>query len=98
MRRRVIRVSPHQNAKVVSVLLAVAIIPFLLIMALVMSVTGPQLDQQGNPVEFPYVILLILPLFYLLFGYASIAFLCWVYNLLVRYVGGLEFDDEQGVV
>ncbi|WP_373034114.1 hypothetical protein [Sulfurovum sp.] len=95
MKTQIKRLSPHQNGKVFGILMAVASLIFILPMFLAMSFSMPHVDQQGNPVDFPRFIFLIMPFFYLIFGYISVVVGCFIYNLLVKYVGGIEFELED---
>lgn len=96
MKKQIKRLSPHQNAKVFSILMAVAVIPFLIPMFL-MVIFGPQpVDAQGNPIDgFPRFIFILFPLFYLVFGYISVAIGCAIYNFLAKRIGGFEFETAE---
>ena len=39
--------------------------------------------------------LIFIPVLYGLFGYLGGAFMAWLYNLVARWVGGLEFEVES---
>ena len=92
------RFSPHQNGKVFAVLMVVATVPLFVLMAVAMWFVGPQVDQQGNPVAFPVFMFLVLPFFYLIVGYITVAIMCALYNFFFRFVGGFEFElsGEEG--
>ncbi len=92
MKKQIKRLSPHQNGKVFGILMAVSSLVFLMPMFLMMSLTMPNVDQHGNPVDFPKFIFLIMPILYLIFGYVFTAIGCWIYNILVKYIGGIEFE------
>lgn len=92
MKSQIRRFPPHQNAKVFAVVMAACIIPFFIPMALMMSFTMPEIDQHGNPIEFPLMMFWIMPLFYLVFGYISVVIGCFIYNFLYRFVGGIEIE------
>ena len=94
MRIQVKRLSPHQNGKVFGAVMAVTSLFFLLPMFAMMSFSMPQIDQHGNPVNFPTFMILLMPLAYLIFGYISVAIGCLIYNFIVKYIGGIEFDVE----
>lgn len=95
MKKQIKRLSPHQNGKVFGVLMAASSLIFLLPMFLMMSLSMPSVDQHGNPVDFPKFIFLIMPVVYLVFGYVFVAIGCWIYNNLVKYIGGIEFVLED---
>lgn len=91
MKQQVARLSPHQNGKVFGVLAAVSSLIFLVPFVLLFSAFGP----HGGP---PTIMFLLMPLLYLVFGYVSVAIGCVIYNFLVNYTGGVEFEsrDVQG--
>lgn len=96
MKKQVKRLSPHQNAKVFALLMAVAVVPLMIPMML-MSMFGQQpLDPQGNPMPmFPGFMFILFPLFYLVFGYISVWFVCVIYNFLAKWVGGFEYEAHE---
>ena len=92
MKVQIRRLNPHQNAKVLAVLMAVGSLIFLVPFMLFASATAP---AEARP---PLLFLIGLPIGYLVFGYLSIVVACWLYNWLYRYIGGLEFEsgDAEG--
>jgi hypothetical protein len=97
MKQQIKQLSPHQNGKVFGVLMAVSSLVFILPLALLMTLSAPQVDQHGNPVNFPTFMLVLMPVFYLVFGYLSVAIGCAIYNFIAKYIGGIEFVlEEQG--
>ena len=96
MKKQITRLSPHQNAKVFSVLIAISVIPFLLLMLLVSQFSMSHLDTSGNPVQFfPPYLLIVFPLFYLIFGYISVYIGCTIYNFVSGKTGGFEYQSEE---
>lgn len=95
MKTQIKRLSPHQNAKVFSILMAISSLFFLIPMFMFMSLSMPPVDAHGNPVNFPLFTLLIMPIFYLVFGYLFVALGCLIYNFLVKFIGGIEFELED---
>lgn len=89
MKIRVQRFSPHQNAKVFAVLTAVTSLVFVVPFMLFASAVGPK--DSG----FPIFMVLLFPVFYLVFGYISVVIGCWVYNLLAKFTGGIEFESQS---
>jgi hypothetical protein len=91
MKTRISNLSPHQNGKVFAVLMTVTslifVVPFMLIVgAIVPKGAGPSIS---------IVMLIVMPLFYLVFGYISVAVGCWAYNLLAKFTGGIEFESQN---
>jgi hypothetical protein len=48
---------------------------------------------ESNP---PMLLVLLFPVFYLVFGYLSVVVGCWLYNVMFKYIGGIEYEAEQG--
>ena len=88
MKKQIERFSPHQNGKVFAVLMAVTSLVFLIPFALIAAVAMP--PGRGPSL----LVLILLPLFYLVFTYLSIASGCWVYNVMYKHIGGIEFESK----
>ena len=88
MKTRVHRFSPHQNAKVFAVLMAISSLIFVIPFMLFANFMAP----QGS--GFPAFMVLAFPVIYLVFGYIFVAIGCWVYNLLAQFTGGIEFETQ----
>ncbi|MEP6739988.1 MAG: hypothetical protein ABJA61_06385 [Caldimonas sp.] len=86
MKQQVARFSPHQNGKVIAVLMAVTSLIFILPFFLLASAFGA--NQAGMPIWAVF----ILPIIYLIFGYISVAIGCLLYNVVVPFVGGIEYE------
>lgn len=97
MKRQIKRLSPHQNGKVAGIMMAITTLPMFLIMIVPMTLMVPKVDQAGNPVDFgfPFIMFLIMPVFYLIFTYLFVAFGCWVYNIFYKLIGGFEFEFDE---
>ncbi|MCX7659732.1 MULTISPECIES: hypothetical protein [Caldimonas] len=89
MKRRIQRLSPHQNGKVAGLMMAlvslVILVPFMLILGGIMP--------HGE--RMPWLMVLILPVLYLVLGYIGTVLACWVYNLVAGWVGGIEYDAQE---
>ena len=86
MKKQVSRLSPHQNGKVVAVLLAsisiIILIPFLIFVNVTLPVNA----------RLPWSYILVAPGIYLTIGYLMIALGCVIYNFMFEYIGGIEFE------
>jgi hypothetical protein len=89
MKQQVTRLSPHQNGKVFAVLMAVGSLIFIVPFFLFIFATAP---VQARP---PMFLFLLMPVFYLVFGYISVVLGCALYNFMYRYVGGVEFEARS---
>ena len=93
MKIRISRLSIHQNAKVFAVLMALGSLVFVLPMFVGLFFAPPGVDARGNPVDsFSPAFALIFPIFYLVFGYITVAIACALYNLISKYLGGFEYE------
>ena len=88
MKQQISRLSIHQNAKVLALLLAVSTFTLLVPLSLLARIVMPPEAQ------LPWLAVLVVPLVYLVLGYGAVAFACMVYNRLFRVVGGLEFETR----
>jgi hypothetical protein len=95
VKKQIKRFSPHQNAKVFAILMAASSLFLIIPMFLMTFFTTPSHDAQGNQLNMNYFIFAVFPVFYLVFGYISIAVGCWVYNLLAKKIGGFEYEAED---
>ena len=88
MKIQILRFSLHQNAKVMALMMAICSLFMIVPMTLAFWLTVP----PGMSV--PWGMYLLMPLFYLVFGYISVAVGALVYNSLARKVGGVEYIAE----
>jgi hypothetical protein len=95
MKKQIVRFSPHQNAKVSAILMAVGSLIFLIPMFVIFTFTVPPVDQHGNPTKFLSFMFLIFPVVYLIFGYIFTVVGCALYNFFFKYIGGIEFESRE---
>ena len=88
MKVEVRRFSPHQNAKVFAVMMAllslVAVVPMFLVYFF-----APMPEGEGGPMA---IMLLLFPFAYLVMGYIMVLLGCAFYNLVCKYTGGIEYE------
>jgi hypothetical protein len=89
MKQQVSRLSPHQNGKVIAALMTISSMVFLVPMMLIMSFVVP---AGSRP---PMFMVIVMPVFYFVFGYIMVAVGCAAYNFLFQYVGGIEFESKS---
>jgi hypothetical protein len=95
MKKQISRFSPHQNAKVFGILMAVGSLVFVLPFFSIAMLFGPDVDQHGNPVNFPKFMLILFPILYLVVGYLMTVIGCALYNFFFRYIGGIEYEVKD---
>lgn len=89
VKHQIKRLSPHQNAKVSAVMMAILSLVILLPMGLFMAMFG----REGLGVGIGMMI--VAPLMYLVFGYIFTALACALYNFVSGLVGGIEYEAES---
>ena len=93
MKVQIARFSPHQNAKVFAVLMALGSLFIAVPMFFAFLYMPPGFDARGNPVNPPpAAIAFLFPLIYLVLGYVMVVGSCWLYNFMFRYLGGIEYE------
>lgn len=91
MKVQVRRLSPHQNAKVFAVMMALSSLIFLVPMAIIMALL-PGEAQEGQP---PLILFILFPLIYLVMGYIMMVIGALLYNVVVKYIGGFEYESSE---
>ena len=96
MKIQIARLSPHQNAKVFAVLMAIGSLVFVVPMFVAFQFIPPGVDARGNPVNPPSTaFVLLFPFIYLVMGYLMVVAGCWLYNIMVRFLGGFEYETRD---
>ncbi|MCM2307991.1 MAG: hypothetical protein NDI91_11085 [Sulfuritalea sp.] len=96
MKVQIARLSPHQNAKVFAVLMALSSLLFVVPMGIAFLFIPTGVDPQGNPIPGPPMFLFLLfPLLYLVMGYVMVVVACVFYNFMFKYVGGIEYESRE---
>jgi hypothetical protein len=89
MKKQIERLSPHQNAKVFAILMAIGSLVFVVPFMLIASLAGP---KDAGP---PFFFFALFPVVYLIFGYLSVAAGCAIYNFMFKHIGGIEFEQRE---
>lgn len=88
MKKQIVRISSLQTAKVFALLYFVISIPLVVIMAIA-TMASPA--PHKPPVSF----LILMPFFYLIFGFIFTIIGAWIYNLIAKWVGGIEYTSVE---
>ena len=87
MRQEITRISVIQTSKVIAILY----IPFELLLSLLgfwMLVAIP-MDDKTQLIAIAY---LVAPLWYTLIVFVCMLLICWIYNVIAPWFGGIEFE------
>jgi len=85
MKKQIINISPFQTAKVFAVLYFVLSLPLVGFMAISFSFAPGPKPGFGFLILFPFI--------YLIFGFIFTALGAWVYNLVAKQIGGIEYTS-----
>lgn len=89
MKIRISRISVVQTAKIFAVFSLVTSIPLLVLEAIpVIALPGPRPPFFGS-----YV--LLMPVFYGVSTFMAVALAAWIYNVLAKFLGGVEFTSVE---
>lgn len=88
MRKRITRIAPFQLGKVTAVLYALLSIPLVLIMAL-----GSRLNPSAEAMPLWFIV--VIPVIYIVIGFMFTAFFAWIYNVVAKWTGGIEFESVE---
>lgn len=88
MKKQITNISPLQTAKVFAFLYFIITIPFVVLMAISFS-----MSPASN--NFPIAMVFVMPFAYALFGFIFTIFGAWIYNLVAKRVGGIEFTTSE---
>lgn len=84
MRKRITRIAPFQLGKVFAVLYAIFSIPIALIMGIAASFAP---SEQS----IPLAMIVAIPVIYIVFGFLFMALAAWIYNVIAKWTGGVEY-------
>ena len=85
MRQQITRVSIVQSSKIMAA--------FYVLMGCFYAVAGVfMLLFGGAEMRVTGIIFLLMPVFMGIFGFIWLAFFAWVYNVLAKVLGGVEFE------
>jgi hypothetical protein len=88
MRKRLTRIAAFQLGKVFAVLYAIFSIPIAVIMGIAASFGPP---GQSMPIGM----IVAIPVFYVVFGFLFMALAAWLYNVVAKWTGGVEYVTEE---
>lgn len=88
MKQQISRLSPHQNGKVFAVMMAVISLVVMIPFTLIFAAFAPSANKP------PIYMLFVLPIIYLVVGYVSTVIGSAFYNLIYKFVGGIEYESR----
>ena len=98
MKRRLTNVSPLKLgitlAVIYGIMSLVVLVPVFLIMSLV-GAAGARTGAQALPVIFTGAFVIFLPIMYAVVGFLGGVIAAFVYNIVAKWTGGIEFTTEE---
>lgn len=94
MTRNITHVGVNKTAITLSIVFALSSFVFLIPMVLMMSLTPTAAGSEFGP-SFAWVLLLVMPVVYLIFGYIFTAIAALIYNQVARFTGGIPVDMDE---
>ncbi|NVK55294.1 MAG: hypothetical protein HWE26_06740 [Alteromonadaceae bacterium] len=91
MNKVVLRIPPHQNAKVVAILVGLSAVPFAFLMLVFTASAGANVPGQF------LVMNIAMPIIYFIITYLFFGFACIVYNKIQPNTGGFEIEVADKV-
>jgi hypothetical protein len=88
MKKQIVRFSPFQTAKVMALLYLIISLPLVLLMAASFS-------AAPNPKPPIAGMMIFLPVIYMVVGFVFTIIGAWIYNLVAKWVGGIEFTTSE---
>ncbi|GEA12935.1 hypothetical protein [Alteromonas sp. KUL49] len=86
MKKVIMNIPAHQNAKVAALLVALSMIPLIFIMLLFTASASPQMPGQF------FLMYIAMPIIYFIVSYIGFGFACIVYNRIQRNTGGFVIE------
>jgi hypothetical protein len=89
MKKQILNIAPLQTAKIMAALWFVISLPFLLLMGLMMfTMPGEARAAFGG-------MMLFMPVFYAISGFLFTLIGAWIYNMLAKRIGGIEYTSIE---
>jgi hypothetical protein len=98
MKKRLAHISPLQLGIVLGILYGLVSLIFLIPMFLIMSMVGAASARSGAqavPVIFTGVFMIFLPIIYAVVGFIGGVITAFIYNLVAKWTGGIEFTTQE---
>jgi hypothetical protein len=88
MQKQIVRIAPFQSAKVLAVMYFIVALPLILMFAL-----GAKFTPGATPISLFQGILF--PFIYAIVGFVITIIGAWIYNLVAKVVGGIEYTSIE---
>lgn len=88
-------VAPHKTALTIAIVFALSSLLF--IIPMMMFSFMPATDHNGNTINsgVPVVMMMIMPVFYFIFGYLFTGLSALIYNKVARFTGGVKVEITE---
>lgn len=96
MSKSITYIAPHKSALTVALVFSIISLLFVVPMIIMFSFM-PATDQDGNPIDsnFPFYIMIFLPVMYFVMGYLFTGFASFIYNKVAKFTGGITYESIE---
>jgi hypothetical protein len=91
-KRRVKKIGVLQTSIVSAIIFFILSLIMVVPMMLVMGIAGVFSDNMGF--AFGGVFMIFMPIMYAVIGFLVTALWCWMYNVVAKWIGGIEIEVE----
>jgi hypothetical protein len=91
-RRRVKKIGVLKTSIVSAIIFFILSLIMVVPVMLVMGIAGVFSDNMGF--AFGGVFMIFMPIMYAVIGFLATALWCWMYNVVARWIGGIEIEVE----
>lgn len=91
-RRRVKKIGVLQTSIVSAIIFFILSLIMVVPVMLVMGIAGVFSDNMGF--AFGGVFMIFMPIMYAVIGFLVTALWCWMYNVVAKWIGGIEIEVE----
>jgi hypothetical protein len=99
MKKRLANVNPLKLGITLGVIYGIVsliiVVPLFLLMSLVGAASAAKGNGQALPALFSGVFIIFLPVIYAVLGFIGGVIMAFVYNLVAKWTGGVEFTTEE---
>ena len=97
MKRKLTNVSPLKLGITLAIIYGIISLVFLVPFFLILSLFGAASGAKGGAVPFIFtgVFVIFLPIIYAVLGFIGGVIAAFIYNLVAKWTGGIEFTTEE---
>jgi len=95
MKLQIKHLSVHQNGKVIGIVISLFSLPFFLFSLLAFLASNANQNAEPSSSAFGAGFFIVGPIIYFVITYIVVAVICYLYNFIQKYVGGIEYEADS---